>query len=278
MFTDNNIYNFIHARRTLKLELAVIAVAVVYFFTTYAKFNQLTNVIALFTLVAVILIIRLEWSLTEENGTNEDLMYKLNKIQSKNFDYVEDQMKRIRASKNKGLASKEIYDRMITQMTLDWLYTDSKIIRFFDSLAFLYSGNPDSYVQMVVATNSLLELRGKLEEFYNDTGKLPKGVYYIAQTAEELKLKALNYAHSFIFITGKTKIPDAEYTIEKIINELHLLLKPHVTAIKQMSIKQNVKEGINRTTKFVDTSDHLPKPTDEDPQNTLREYRFDFYV
>lgn len=254
-------------RNNLKFELALIAVGVVLFFTYYFKFSQLTNVIALSTLVFYIIYMRVDyynWTLSDQN---EKIEFELNEIQSVMYKYVDENMNRIRFSENKNLVSKDFYKKNLERMTLTALYTDSKLIRFLYTLLFLYKFNEDSYAQMILATNNILEHREKLEEFYNENGYLPEGVYYYAEQAEQLKTKALNFAHTFIYAIPKSY--DLENMTEKIIERFHELLKPHVIAIKKMSIKQNVQNGINRTTRFVNTEDHLAQPMDTDLQKHI---------
>lgn len=251
----------------LKFELMVIAILVIFFFTYYFQFNQLVNVTALLSLVFIVVYIRLDYYNYKISDTNEQLEYQLNEIQNVLYKYIDDVLEKIRYSDTNNLMSRSIHKQLLERVQLTWLYTDAKLIRYLYSLLFLYQYNEDSYVQIVIGINNILKIRGELEEYYRSNGALPDGVYYFAETAEELQTKVLNFAHTFIYKVPKTY--DSEIMTEHIITSLHTLIKPHVQTIKKMSIKQTVQEGVNRTTRFVNMIDYEAQPMDTSLQRSV---------
>lgn len=251
----------------LKFQLVVLGLLTVYFLTTYFHLDQLGNVLALLTFVVYIMYLGLDYYNTTTTGSNEILEYKLNAIQSTLYTYTEEYLNRIRFSNNRFQMSKQIYKSILKRMETLWLYMDAKLVHFLYSLMFLYKYNEDSFVEMVLCTNGILKIRGELEEFYNENGYLPENVYYLSESAEELKVKALNFAHTFIYKIPKTY--DLENMIEKILDRFHQLLKPHIIAIKKMTIKHTIQTGINRTTNFVDMNDHQANPMDTNLQKHI---------
>ena len=252
-------------------ELSVLGVILVMFYRAFVPFEQGGYLLAMMTMIGLVLWYKMYNYNHKSIDTNKAIEYKLERIQSQMYIYVDSRMRRIRFSDTNNLLSKTIYKENLDRVKLDYLYTDARLVKYIFELIFMYPYNTDSWGSMVIGINGILKIRAQLELFYKSNGYYPENVVYQAESADELLKKVLNFTHTFIYTLPKSN--DVESIVEKTIKKMHLLLKGHVRTVKKMTVKNNIIQGINRTTKFTELRDNIAiaSNSNDDP-------RFELYV
>lgn len=270
-------------RKRYVFELVVFGLVIIFLYRLYVPFKYTGQIMALLGLVGIILWFRMYSYNTNTIDKNEQTSYQLRSVQSQMYFYVDEQMKKIRLSDAKGLLSKRVYKDNLKRVELDYLYTDTRIIRYIHSTLPYYKYNPDSWVSIVIGVNGILRIRAELEEFYSSNGYFPVDVAYQAESAEELFKKTLNFTHTFVYslphgldVLSEDGMNIASQSLtEKMIDTLYSLIKPHIVAIKKFAVNKVVKEGINRSTIITELRDHVPIGMDTKFDDT---HRFELYV
>ena len=262
-------------RKRYVFELVVFALVLVFIYRMYVPLESSGYIFTIITMVGLVLWFSMKRYNKTTIDTNEQIEYKLNRIQSVMYTYVDEQMRRIRYSDTNELLTRNVYQDNLDRMKLGALYTDIQLIRYIYDLMFVYKYNSDSFVSMVLAVNGILRIRLDLESFYVANGRLPVDTAYQVESATELMKKALNFSHTFVYKLPKNSELGPSEITSRIITKMHTLLKKHVLVIKRFAVKQNVQEGIHRGTKFTELNDNIPegKVSNLDDIN-----RFELYI
>jgi hypothetical protein len=260
-------------RKRYVFELVVFGLVLVFLFRLYIPSESIVYVSMTIGLVGLILWFRMKNYNNSTVDLNETIHFRLNLIQSQMYEYVDEQMRKIRFSDTRKFLTKEVYTANLSRVRLSHLYTDIHLINYIYDLLFLYEYNEDSFASMVMAVNGILRIRSELEMYYSANGYLPENTAYQVESAQELMKKALNFAHTFVYKLPKSN--DISSITAKIIKKMHILTKKHVTEIKRIAVKRNIQEGINRNTKFTELRDSLPEAREQRFEDTNR---FELYI
>jgi hypothetical protein len=260
-------------RKRYVFELVVFGLVLVFLFRLYIPSESIVYVSMTIGLVGLILWFRMKNYNNTTVDLNETIHFRLNLIQSQMYEYVDEQMRKIRFSDTRKFLTKEVYTANLSRVRLSHLYTDIHLINYIYDLLFLYEYNEDSFASMVMAVNGILRIRSELEMYYSANGYLPENTAYQVESAQELMKKALNFAHTFVYKLPKSN--DISSITAKIIKKMHILTKKHVTEIKRIAVKRNIQEGINRNTKFTELRDSLPEAREQRFEDTNR---FELYI
>jgi hypothetical protein len=134
-----------------------------------------------------------------------------------------------------------------------------------------------------MAINNILVFKTQLHDYYKANGYFPDTISFDAQIADGLHKTAVNYLHTFIYTVPRIPQLEHDKLVEKLTIQLYTLLKPHITDIKRMAIKRDVKVGVNRTTLFTDINSASSKPIDSRFSESLKPKkqptsRFELYI
>lgn len=181
------------------------------------------------------------------NDFNSVTMFRLQTLQSKMYDHVNNQVRLVRTS-GQPLGEKEIA-RLYKTNELSSLYVDANMINFLFSIVKLYDYNPNVYFSLLKGTDNILRIYKEIDVFYKQTGEYPENTSQLLETALLLRANTINNLHDFIYTVPKTS---SMYTYIGESVERYATLISRITDWIYESHLQNIQQrGINTTTKFV---------------------------
>lgn len=234
--------------KILQFETLIITIAIIMFFTTF--FDRSYGFVIMLIVFAIY--IANQYVIIRNNKTqdfNRVTMMKLNSLQNKSIEYINSQVKLMNSNSNSAKIPQSDIDKLYQSHTLDSLYIDANLIHFLFSIIKLYDYNPGEYYSLLQGTNNILKIKRDIDLFYETNGSYPDNTSELLQGALELKAKAINNMHNFIYNVPKMNIMYS-YVNESIGR--YSVLISRITDDIYNSYKKNIKiRGINSQTKFV---------------------------
>ena len=231
-----------------RLQFNVILIFVVIFFLFSKIFNPNTSTIIILIFALFISNMFVKSTNNTNNDVNEKIFYKLQSLQEKMFDYINNQIK-LKKKKN----TKEDLDKIYKANILDSLYIDSNLIDFLYSVITLYDYNPDEFYLLLKGVNNILKLRKEIEDYLPN---VPQNIAEMLETAIKLKVNCLNNFQNFIYTIPK--INKMNKYLNESITELAILLNNSITTIHNYNKDYIKKNGINNMTKFIEINKTKP--------------------
>ena len=246
------------------------------FFTTF--FDRSYGFIIILIVFAIY--IANEYVIIRNNKTqdfNRVTMMKLNALQNKSIEYINSQIKLMNSNSNSAKIPQSDIDKLYQSHTLDSLYIDANLIHFLFSIIKLYDYNPGEYYSLLQGTNNILKIKKDIDLFYETNGSYPDNTSELLQASLELKAKAINNMHNFIYNVPKMNIMYS-YVNDSISR--YSVLISRITDDIYNSYQKNIKiRGINSQTKFVNynTTKHFDaidnySPIPNDTENKIVQF------
>jgi hypothetical protein len=195
---------------------------------------------------------------TYVNDLNHITMVKLQLLQDKVYQHINEKINVIKASNSKNVLANEEIKKMYDNNKLDSLYIDANMIHFLESIISLYDYNSYTFFSLLKGTNNILRLKKEIDEFYEANKQYPINISQMLENALELKSKTLNNIHNFIYSIPKSNVM-FDY-VNKITDRYNVLISRITDSIHSSYIKSINLNGINTTTQFV--SYNTTKPYD----------------
>lgn len=262
--------------KILQFETLIIIIAIVMFFTTF--FDRSYGFVIILIVFAIY--IANEYVIIRNNKTqdfNRVTMMKLNALQNKSGEYINSKIKLMNSNSNSSKIPQSDIDKLYQRHTLDSLYIDANLIHFLFSIIKLYDYNPGEYYSLLQGTNNILKIKRDIDLFYETNGSYPDNTSELLQGALELKAKAINNMHNFIYNVPKMNIMYS-YVNDSISR--YSVLISRITDDIYNSYQKNIKiKGINSQTKFVNynTTKHFDamdnySPIPNDTENKIVQF------
>ena len=230
-----------------KLKVVFLFIFIIVFFTKFLGGNYMGMIIVTtFSLTIINLYIKLNDGQKDDN--NKNLIFKLDSLQNKVYDYIQYKIDLVSNSSNK-LNNKD-KEKLFAKNKLDSLYIDANLIVFLYSIIKLYDYNPPEFYLLLKGTNNILKLKKEIEQFYKANNNYPENIHEMLQIAIQLKANCLNNLQNNIYKVPKINnmykyIDDSliKYNrlITKNIKEIHLYHQDYIR-----------KNGVNSRTQFID--------------------------
>lgn len=234
--------------KILQFETLIIIIAIIMFFSTF--FDRSYGFIIILIVFAIY--IANQYVIIRNNKTqdfNRVTMMKLNSLQNKSNEYINSQIKLMNSNSNSAKIPQSEIEKLYQSHTLDSLYIDANLIHFLFSIIKLYDYNPGEYYSLLQGTNNILKIKKDIDVFYKSNGTYPENTSELLQGALELKAKAINNMHNFIYNVPKMNIMYS-YVNDSISR--YSVLISRITDDIYNSYQKNIKiRGINSQTKFV---------------------------
>lgn len=145
----------------------------------------------------------------------------------------------------------------------EYFHTDVNIVDLFDNVSDFKEYNPDSWQEMIKATDSVLRLHSDMKKGVMNCGEN-------IDAANMFKNNAVNHFHTFIMSLPSNKVLNNKFT--KNIGRFELLLRRHIDDMYRICKNQYKKQGWDIFRKpLVNVG---PRPND---QETPGVSRFDYY-
>lgn len=231
-------------KRRLQFNVILIFVIIVILFSRI--FNP--NIIILLFFALFISNMFVKSTNNTNNDVNEKIFYKLQSLQEKTFNYINNQIK-LKKKKN----NKEDLEKIYKANILDSLYIDSNLIDFLYSIITLYDYNPEEFYLLLKGINNILKLRKEIEEY---SPNVPQNIAEMLETGIQLKVNCLNNFQNFIYTIPK--INKMNKYLNESISQLDVLLNNNISVIHNYNTNYIKKNGINNMTKFVEINKTKP--------------------
>lgn len=147
----------------------------------------------------------------------------------------------------------------------EFFHIDVDIIDLFDNISEFKEYNPETWIDLVNATDKVLSLRSDMD----------KGVAQCVeniQAARMFKTNAVNHMHSFIFSLPSSVVLDQK--LKSNLDRLDLLLRRHIDDMVRTCRKQKKLAGPSTATSRP-LLNHGPRPNDLETPGISQ---FDYYV
>jgi hypothetical protein len=151
----------------------------------------------------------------------------------------------------------KIVNNLLNNNKLDSLYLDANLISFLYSIIDLNSFNSKEFFFLLENTNNILKIRRQIEDYINaNNGKTPENIAQMFESAINLKTKAINNVHNFIY--SVPKINKMFQYIEDIIDRYSVLISRNTDIINSYYQYHLKNTKINTMTKFVSYNETKP--------------------
>jgi hypothetical protein len=227
--------------KVLVLSIVIATVIGMYFNKTYAF------VIILLFAVGYIADTYVAVETQSKTDVNKAIYMKLQTLQSLSDKYMTNQIAHL-GQTGVSLSKKQVQDIYNTNK-LDSMFLDANLIEFLYSIRNLAAYNMQNFYALLKTVNNVLRIRKENEVYFESNGVYPENVAEMFEIAIDMKSKAINHVHNFIYSAPKTSAISPY--MNDITNRFHVLISRNLDVINaqyKFAMKQN---GITTSTKFV---------------------------
>lgn len=240
--------------KNLQFQTLVVFVIVLIFFTKF--FNKTYGFVIILIIFALYLAnTYVVINNDKTNDFNSLTMVKLQTLQSKSYEYIENKIRLVKNTNTQSLPTNQL-QKLYKENELDALYIDANLIHFLYSIIALSEYNSELFFLLLKGTNTILRIKRDIDRYYESNGEYPENTSELLESALQIRSNTINNLHNFIYTVPKTS---KMYTYINDSIERYNVLISRITDNIHNSYKNNIRlRGINTTTKFVSYNNTKP--------------------
>lgn len=238
---ENTVHLFLYEHgafsKSLKFETVVFFVTVLVLFTFFFR-KTFAFVIILLLFAMYMSELYVKTNNTKMSDFNKVTLSKLNDIQNKINIAVLKKLDRNR------LVNDKVKMQSLKNSQMKNLYSDATMVHFLHSVLPLSDYNEQLFVTWIKGINNILDIKLKLEMYYEANQTYPENIAEMFEISLQLKTNTINNAHDFVY-----SVPNLTY-VDQILERYYLLISRNMDTIHQYYLHSNKINGINNKSKF----------------------------